>query len=71
MFGRKSSDFTTHTPSIAFRHLPPRKDIVNQCLEFAHDTGVRRKEKKKKKKKHVKTKQQPLSNKYSIHVVYL
>ena len=25
----------THTPSIAFRHLPPRKDVVNQCLEFA------------------------------------
>ena len=23
-----------HTPSIAFRHLPPRKDVVNQCLEF-------------------------------------
>ena len=24
----------THTPNIAFRHLPPRKDVVNQCLEF-------------------------------------
>ena len=24
----------THTSSIAFRHLPPRKDVVNQCLEF-------------------------------------
>ena len=24
----------THTPSIAFRHLPQRKDVVNQCLEF-------------------------------------
>ena len=25
-----------HTPSIAFRHLPPwRKNVVNQCLEFA------------------------------------
>ena len=23
-----------HTPSIAFRHLPPRKDVVTQCLEF-------------------------------------
>ena len=23
-----------HTPSTAFRHLPPRKDVVNQCLEF-------------------------------------
>ena len=23
-----------HTPSIAFWHLPPRKDVVNQCLEF-------------------------------------
>ena len=23
-----------HTPSIAFRHLPPRKDVVNQCLDF-------------------------------------
>ena len=25
---------TSHTPSTAFRHLRPRKDIVNQCLEF-------------------------------------
>ena len=24
-----------HTPSTVFRHLPPRKDVVNQCLEFA------------------------------------
>ena len=24
----------TQTTSIAFRHLPPRKDVVNQCLEF-------------------------------------
>ena len=23
-----------HTPNIAFRHLPPRKDVVNKCLEF-------------------------------------
>ena len=23
----------THTPSIAFRHLPQTKDVVNQCLE--------------------------------------
>ena len=23
-----------HTPSIAFRHPPLRKDVVNQCLEF-------------------------------------
>ena len=23
----------THTPSIAFRHLPPKKDVVNQRLE--------------------------------------
>ena len=23
-----------HTPSIVFRHLFPRKDVVNQCLEF-------------------------------------
>ena len=23
-----------HTPSTAFRHLPPRKDVVNQRLEF-------------------------------------
>ena len=23
-----------YTPSIAFRHLPPRKDVVNQCLDF-------------------------------------
>ena len=26
---------SVHTPSIAFRHLPPRKDVVNQCLQFA------------------------------------
>ena len=26
---------TYHTPSLAFRHLP-RKDVVNQCLEFDH-----------------------------------
>ena len=25
---------TDHTPCIAFRHLLPRKDVVNQCLEF-------------------------------------
>ena len=25
----------SHTPSSAFRHLPPRKDAVDQCLEFA------------------------------------
>ena len=25
----------TDTPSIVFRHLPPRKTVVNQCLEFA------------------------------------
>ena len=23
-----------HTPSIAILYLPPRKDVVNQCLEF-------------------------------------
>ena len=23
-----------HTPSITFRHLPPKEDVVNQCLEF-------------------------------------
>ena len=23
-----------HTPSIAFRHLPPRKDVVNRRSEF-------------------------------------
>ena len=30
---------SSHTPSIAFRHLPPRKDVVNQCLEFAFEHG--------------------------------
>ena len=24
---------STHNPSIAFRHLPPRKDVVDQCLD--------------------------------------
>ena len=24
----------THTPSIALRHLPPKKDVVNHGLEF-------------------------------------
>ena len=28
-----------HTPSIAFRHLPPRKDVVNQCLESGVGPG--------------------------------
>ena len=27
----------THTPSTACRHLPPRKDVINQCLEFGED----------------------------------
>ena len=27
-----------HTPIIAFRHPPPKKDIVNQCLEFETET---------------------------------
>ena len=30
----------THTPGVAFRHLPPWKDVVNQCLEFARDTDL-------------------------------
>ena len=31
-----------HTPSIAFRHLPPwRKDVVNQCLECLEFGGFR------------------------------
>ena len=29
-----STEGASHTPSIAFRHLSPRKDVVNQCLEF-------------------------------------
>ena len=29
-----------HIPSIAFRHLPPRKDVVNQCLEFGPSPQV-------------------------------
>ena len=29
-----SQHSAAHTPSIAFRHLSPRKDVVNQCLEF-------------------------------------
>ena len=33
-----SGSGTNHTPSIAFRHPPPRKDVVNQCLEFARQT---------------------------------
>ena len=28
------SQLSLDTPSIAFRHLPPKKDVVNQCLEF-------------------------------------
>ena len=28
------SVISTHTPNIAFRHLPPKKDVVNQWLEF-------------------------------------
>ena len=34
IFERYTWKDQTHTPSIAFRHLPPRKDVVNQCLEF-------------------------------------
>ena len=33
----KFQDGQKHTQSIAFRHLPPRKDIVNQCLEFGSE----------------------------------
>ena len=33
----------THTPSIAFRHSPPGKDVVNQCLEFALNVDSGRK----------------------------
>ena len=29
-----ATEAVLHTPSIAFRHFPPRKDVVNQCLEF-------------------------------------
>ena len=29
-----------HTPSVAFRLLPPKKDVVNQCLEYAFTLGV-------------------------------
>ena len=28
------SHISTHTPSTVFRHLPPREDVVNQCLVF-------------------------------------
>ena len=28
-----------HTPSIAFRHPPPKKDVVNQCLECGVGVG--------------------------------
>ena len=28
------TDTSSHTLSIAFRHIPPKKDVVNQCLEF-------------------------------------
>ena len=33
------SDGWEHTPNIAFRHLPWRKDVVNQCLEFGLGEG--------------------------------
>ena len=29
--------WSMHTPSIAFRHLPPKKDVVNQRMEFVVD----------------------------------
>ena len=32
---RRESLSGIHTPSHAFRHLPWRKDVANQCLEFA------------------------------------
>ena len=30
----------SHTPSIAFRHLPPKKDVVNQCLESGDRSDI-------------------------------
>ena len=32
---RCTTELYPHTPSIAFRHLPPRRYVVNKCLEFA------------------------------------
>ena len=29
-------------PSTAFRHIPPRKDVVNQCLEFGYNFRSKR-----------------------------
>ena len=29
-----NSPVLSHTPYIAFRHLPPKKDVINQYLEF-------------------------------------
>ena len=37
-----------HTPRTAFRHLHPRKDVVNQCLKFV-ETVVGNKTKTKQK----------------------
>ena len=28
------TDHCSHAPSIAFRHTSPKKDVVNQCVEF-------------------------------------
>ena len=35
-------DSPTHIPSTAFRHLPPRKDVINQCLEFESQSAPQR-----------------------------
>ena len=32
--GGRECDVWPHTPSTTFWHLPPRKDVINQCLEF-------------------------------------
>ena len=31
------TQWSTHTPCTAFRHHPPKKDVVNQCLVFVVD----------------------------------
>ena len=41
-FWAQPSQQQTHTPSIAFRHLPPRKDVVSHCLEFAAKAATSR-----------------------------
>ena len=46
----RQGKFHSHTPSTAFRHLPPwRKDVVKRCLEFVSQLDIKRQAIKERK----------------------